>query len=236
MLGGRRQGVKPTTIQMGKCRPKQAHNWRSISTVFSLLCNFQQTLHNVSLHTEATLRLPTDTTLVFVSWVSSRFFWRSLPRLIFVLDFFPGRRVLESYLLLFLTSSPALKPTHDMDAIISRTLNTYVLGEHIGSKWGLGRALRWTPTVPAHKLKPNEDQQALLRNVGLYKVQGDAVAAVMGGIFYQFVRPLCLVLLCLPSVSLTHTPGNPGGICGTSGVPHTDTPKYPSWADDGRPA
>ncbi|KAF8881212.1 hypothetical protein BD779DRAFT_1445729 [Infundibulicybe gibba] len=99
---------------------------------------------------------------------------------------FMGRRVLESYLLLYLSSSPALRPTHDLELIVSRALNTYVLGENVGSLWGLGRALRWTPTVPANKLQAKIDQQALLRNVGLYKVQGDAVAAVVGGIFHQF--------------------------------------------------
>lgn len=72
--------------------------------------------------------------------------------------------------------------------MVSRALNTYVLGEHVGPRWGLGRALRWTPTVSATKLKSVEDRNTMLRNVGLYKVQGDAVAAVIGGIFYQFVR------------------------------------------------
>lgn len=100
----------------------------------------------------------------------------------------PGRRVLESYLLLMLTSSRALKPTHDMDIIVQRTLNSYVVGQHVGSKWGIGRKLRWTPTVAKDKLRPGHDQTQLLRSVGLYKIQGDAVSAIMGGIFHQFVR------------------------------------------------
>ncbi|KAF7289944.1 RNase III domain-containing protein [Mycena indigotica] len=101
---------------------------------------------------------------------------------------FIGRRVLESYLLLLLTSSSHLKPTHDLQEIVSRVLNTYFLGEHIGSKWGLGRVMRWTPTLPA-SLQPPETLQAkskLLKEVGLFKVQGDAVTAVIGGIFQQF--------------------------------------------------
>ncbi|KAF5383241.1 hypothetical protein D9615_004866 [Tricholomella constricta] len=85
---------------------------------------------------------------------------------------FTGRRVLESYLLLMLSSSSALQPSHDMDTIVARTLNSYTLGETVGSKWGLGRA--------------DLDQRELLRTVGLYKIQGDAVGAIMGGIFYQF--------------------------------------------------
>ncbi|KAF7300669.1 RNase III domain-containing protein [Mycena chlorophos] len=102
---------------------------------------------------------------------------------------FIGRRVLESYLLLLLSSSPHLKPTHDLQEISSRVLNTYLLGEHIGSKWGLGRIMRWTPTIPAAMQRAPETREAqaqLLKDVGLYKIQGDAVAAVMGGIFQQF--------------------------------------------------
>lgn len=99
---------------------------------------------------------------------------------------FMGRRVLEAYLLLMLSSSTALKPTHDMDVIVQRTLNAYTVGQYVGSKWGLGRKLRWTPTVSRDLLKPGQDQTQLLRSVGLYKVQGDAVGAVIGGILHQF--------------------------------------------------
>ncbi|KAK2464705.1 hypothetical protein APHAL10511_003281 [Amanita phalloides] len=100
---------------------------------------------------------------------------------------FIGRRVIESYLLLFLNSSSALKPMHDLDVILDRTVNTYLLGEHVGSSWGLGRALRWTPAVPTSQLPSTPpNRKELLRGVGLYKVQGDTVAAVVGGTYYQF--------------------------------------------------
>ncbi|KAJ7637047.1 ribonuclease-III-like-domain-containing protein [Roridomyces roridus] len=101
---------------------------------------------------------------------------------------FIGRRVLESYLLLLLSSSPQLKPSHDLQEIVSRVLNTYFLGQHVGSKWGLGRVMRWTPTIAASMLldESRADKTKLLKDVGLYKVQGDAVTAVMGGIFQQF--------------------------------------------------
>ncbi|TFK33970.1 ribonuclease-III-like-domain-containing protein [Crucibulum laeve] len=97
---------------------------------------------------------------------------------------FLGRRVLESYLLLFLQSSKALQPNDNIDAIITRTIGSYTLGDHIGRRWGLGRGMRWTPAAPARRLA--EDREASMVSVGLYKVQGDAVAAVMGGIFHQF--------------------------------------------------
>ncbi|KAJ7166476.1 hypothetical protein C8R43DRAFT_877731 [Mycena crocata] len=100
---------------------------------------------------------------------------------------FIGRRVLESYLLLLLASSPHLKPGHDLEEIVSNVLGTYFLGEHVGSKWGLGRVMRWTPTIAASMLEDGRaDRTKLLKDVGLYKVQGDAVTAVMGGIFQQF--------------------------------------------------
>ena len=96
--------------------------------------------------------------------------------------------MLESYLLLLLTSSPRLKPSHDLQDIVSRVLNTYFLGEHIGSKWGLGRVMRWTPTIAASMLAEESrvDKTKLLKDVGLYKVQGDAVTAVVGGIFQAY--------------------------------------------------
>ncbi|CAK5272217.1 unnamed protein product, partial [Mycena citricolor] len=101
---------------------------------------------------------------------------------------FMGRRVLESYLLILLASSPKLKPSHDLQDIVSRVLNTYFLGQHIGSQWGLGRVMRWTPTVAASMLEEGSplNKEKILKDVGLYKVQGDAVTAVVGGIFQQF--------------------------------------------------
>ncbi|KAF5343507.1 hypothetical protein D9756_011601 [Leucocoprinus leucothites] len=72
------------------------------------------------------------------------------------------------------------------------TLHTYTVGHHVGSKWGLGRVMRWVPTVSKEKLDGPLISDApvgkdeLLKSVGLYKVQGDAVAAVMGAIYEQF--------------------------------------------------
>ncbi|KAG6910744.1 hypothetical protein DXG01_008276 [Tephrocybe rancida] len=99
---------------------------------------------------------------------------------------FVGRRVMESYLLLMLNSSKSLRSTPDIDEVVARTLNSYTLGETVGSNWGLGRAMRWTPSVAARLLKKGADQRELLRAVGLYKIQGDAVSAIMGGVFFQF--------------------------------------------------
>lgn len=129
------------------------------------------------------------TMLGSVSWVCI------LPSLFdhFAENFDSGRRVISAYLYLLLSSSPHLKPSDDLEAIVAQTLNTYVLGEHIGSKWGLGRVMRWTPTLKADKSK--DASPTLLKGVGLYKVQGDAVAAVIGGIFEQFVRVNSLYLI-----------------------------------------
>jgi len=104
---------------------------------------------------------------------------------------FIGRRVLKTYLLLYLHSSPALQDTHDYQLIIDRTLNSYVLGEHVAPKWSLGRVLKWSPAnIDPRVTKPGSDFSALepdvSRGVGLYKVQGTTVEAVIGGIFHEF--------------------------------------------------
>ncbi len=94
-----------------------------------------------------------------------------------------GRRTLETYLLLLLSASPELKPSDDLEVIVARTLNSYVLGEHVGRQWGIGGIMRWVPAVP--KFGAVEGPSASL---GLWKVQGDTVSAVVGGVFRQFVR------------------------------------------------
>lgn len=104
-----------------------------------------------------------------------------------------GRRVLKTYLLLYIHSSPALLPAHDYDLIIERALNTYVLGQHVAPKWGLGRVLKWAPVNISPKLESVGDDYSrmdpkLSHSVGLYKVMGTSVEAVVGGIFYQYVR------------------------------------------------
>jgi hypothetical protein len=48
--------------------------------------------------------------------------------------------------------------------------------------------MRWTPSLPAVSLKSNKDQTRQLKSVGLYKVQGEAVNAIVGATFQHFVR------------------------------------------------
>lgn len=98
-----------------------------------------------------------------------------------------GRRVLAAYLQLFLHSSSALHPSDDVEAIMSSTLNTNILGEYVGPEWGLGRVIRWQPAAPAHKLADMDKEVNVRRQVGLYKVQGEAVEAILGGVYFQFV-------------------------------------------------
>ena len=85
-----------------------------------------------------------------------------------------GRRVLAAYLQLFLHSSSALHPSDDVEAILNSTLNTDFLGEYVGPQWGVGRVIRWTPSAPAHKLADIDKRVEVRRQVGLYKVQGEA--------------------------------------------------------------
>ena len=103
-----------------------------------------------------------------------------------------GRRVLHSYLLLFLqhasrkltkTTSPSVDPdsAFNFDLIAYRTLHTHKLGEHVGAQWDLARIMLWT--LPVNRGKVQES----LKSPGLYKVQGTTVEGIMGGIFHQFV-------------------------------------------------
>ena len=95
--------------------------------------------------------------------------------------------MLTAYLQLFLHSTSVLHPSADVEAIMSSTLNTNILGEYVGPEWGVGRVIRWQPAAPAHKLADMDKEVDIRRKVGLYKVQGEAVEAILGGIYFQFV-------------------------------------------------
>lgn len=138
---------------------------------------------------------------------------------------FVGRRVLHTYLLLFLhectlappsynpprnapiSPSSRLRPssfhaggpvkplTESYDDISEKLLNTYILGEHVGAAWELERVMRWTPAVAELDTLEAQSPDTALRSSGLYKIRGATVEGVMGGIFHQFVRTSGLRLL-----------------------------------------
>ena len=87
---------------------------------------------------------------------------------------------------------------------MARSVNAYVLGEHIGSSWGLGHVMRWTPAAKPSRIVEAGQSPAVLKSVGLYKGQGDAVAAVIGGIFNQFVS-IHILLVTLASFNVYQT-------------------------------
>lgn len=97
---------------------------------------------------------------------------------------------MECYLNLFLTASKELKPTHDLEDIAERALHPNLLGEQLGGRWALTKVLQWTPAVSRSQLETTADPASLIRRIGLYKVQGEAVAATLGAIYIQFVRPI----------------------------------------------
>jgi dsRNA-specific ribonuclease len=112
---------------------------------------------------------------------------------------FIGRRVLESYYLLFVHEAAQGRTHYDYDRLTSRALNTYFLGEHVAPRWSLGRVLLWVPTAPKETLRTAQTQHpdseldealkassGIAKSVGLYKVMGEAVQAVMGGVYHQF--------------------------------------------------
>ena len=75
----------------------------------------------------------------------------------------------------------------DVEEIKSRTLRTELIGEYVGPEWGVGRVIRWTPSASKNELADMDNRVDVRQKVGLYKVQGEAVEAIIGGIYFQFV-------------------------------------------------
>ena len=92
---------------------------------------------------------------------------------------------MQFYLFALLDSSPSLRADYDFEDVAERALNTYLLGEHVAAAWRLGDVLKWAPPSKAMS-GPSP------KNVGLYKVLGGAVQAIVGGVNHQFVRHLTL--------------------------------------------
>jgi len=95
-----------------------------------------------------------------------------------------GRRVIGAYFLTFLHSCPSVNSGADYSNIASNALNTYTLGEHVGREWRIGRVLRWKYMVDPQMISRGMDN----RHVGLHKVLGTTVEAIVGGVYHQFVR------------------------------------------------
>lgn len=106
-----------------------------------------------------------------------------------------GRRILEAYFLMFLHSCPNVNSGANYASISSNALNTYTLGEHVGREWGIGKVLKWKSMVDPQMIAKGADSGY----VGLHKVLGTTVEAIVGGVYHQFVRlpfsstppPLC---------------------------------------------
>ena len=108
-----------------------------------------------------------------------------------------GRRVLHSYLMLFLHSYPEINESFDYDQLAQKALNTYTLGEFVGPKLGLPSVMKWRPVGLDEKFDVRDALRLgrdVSRSIGLYKVSGTTVEAVVGGVFHQFVS-LCQLLL-----------------------------------------
>lgn len=155
-----------------------------------------------------------------------------------------GRRVLKSYLLLFIHSSSALSPQHDYDHILERVLNTYVLGEFVGPRWQLGKVMKWTPATQSESLLQDPTSAVQLgrdasRSIGLYKVEGTTVEALVGGVFHQFVsgrfhpglQPCPVPALGFGKTLTEHLLGRPS--C-SQALPHATASSSPSAREAGR--
>ncbi|KAH9925018.1 uncharacterized protein BXZ73DRAFT_91179 [Epithele typhae] len=110
---------------------------------------------------------------------------------------FVGRRVLQAYLLMFMDSAPSRQPNHNFAEIMENALNSYALGEHVAPHWDVGKVLKWRPMNVGNLSKPlgpgaevpapfADLRNVNARGVGMYKVYGATVEAVMGGVFHQF--------------------------------------------------
>jgi len=85
---------------------------------------------------------------------------------------------------MFLHSCPNVNSGANYANITSNALNTYTLGEHVGREWGIGKVLRWKSMVdPQMGMKGMGSGQ-----IGLHKVLGTTVEAIVGGVYHQFVR------------------------------------------------
>lgn len=93
---------------------------------------------------------------------------------------------------MFLHSCPNVNSGADYANITSNTLNTYTLGEHVGREWGIGKVLKWKATVNSQVVAEGVGN----RYIGLHKVLGTTVEAIVGGVYHQFVR---VPFLQLPS-------------------------------------
>ncbi|KAF9515720.1 hypothetical protein BS47DRAFT_1293473 [Hydnum rufescens UP504] len=100
---------------------------------------------------------------------------------------FIGRRVMQSYLMLFLQSrlkTRGAEPKQvtdviDFEELAEKILDTHVLGTIVGEPWQLEDIMRWTDAK-----NPNDSTGSL--SVGMRKVRGATVEAIIGGIFHQF--------------------------------------------------
>ncbi|KAI0094939.1 ribonuclease-III-like-domain-containing protein [Irpex rosettiformis] len=128
---------------------------------------------------------------------------------------FIGRRVLSTYLMLFLHSNPEINEGFDYELMTERALNTYTLGEYVGPKWGLPSVMKWRPVGLDEKFDVRDALRLgreASRSIGLYKVAGTTVEAVVGGVFHQFGGNTAHRLFhtrLLPHILL---PGQPEGL------------------------
>lgn len=122
-------------------------------------------------------------------------------------SFKTGRRVISTYLILFLhhasTRLPSSNSSHlvspsssqyDFDLINYHATHTTLIGERVGRAWDLPRSMLWTPPVSSAyansslSVEDRDGDTGFRRAPGMYKVQGTTVEGIMGGIYHQFVR------------------------------------------------
>lgn len=94
-----------------------------------------------------------------------------------------GRRVLRLYLAVFLHAHNSTPKSADssMNDLLERLAHTHTLGRYVAPRWNLERNMHWRQMVGPDG-----------RPTGLEKISGQAVEAILGGLYRQYGAAVAL--------------------------------------------
>ena len=130
---------------------------------------------------------------------------------------------------MFLHSCPNVNSGADYENIASNALNTYTLGEHVGRQWGIGRVFKWRSMMDPQTVAKGDN----VGHVGLHKVTGTTVEAIVGGVYHQFVR-LSPSFTPLPSCIEPFSLRFVGSHTSAQVLPYTSSSSHPIKRDSSR--
>lgn len=94
-----------------------------------------------------------------------------------------GRRVLRLYLAVFLHAHNSTKTLGDapLNDLLERLAHTHTLGRYVAPRWNLERNMAWREMIGPDG-----------RPTGLEKISGQAVEAILGGLYRQYGAAIAL--------------------------------------------